>query len=145
MPWSRTASCSRARCTTSTPGIRFFAGSSSPAIRKSSMPATALDFDPASQKVTSFKKAFRDAFPTEAEPDVHTALAYDGFRMLVEAMKGTATQLTPERVRDELLKTKDFAGLTGALTIPADRVVERPLFVVRWQDRVVTPVKMYAP
>jgi len=113
--------------------------------KSSVMLATALDFDPASQKVTSFKKAFRDAFPTEAEPDVHAALAYDGFRMLVEAMKGTATQLTPERVRDELLKTKDFAGLTGPLTIPADRVVERPLFVVRWQDRVVTPVKMYAP
>jgi ABC-type branched-subunit amino acid transport system substrate-binding protein len=108
--------------------------------------ATSLDFDPASQKVTAFKKSFRDAFPTEAEPDVHAALAYDGFRMLVEAMKGTATQLTPERVRDELLnKTKNFAGLTGPLTISADRVVERPLFVVRWQDRVVTPVKGYDP
>jgi branched-chain amino acid transport system substrate-binding protein len=107
--------------------------------------ATALDCDPASQKVTAFKKNFRDAFPTEPEPDVHAALAYDGFRMLVEAMKGTAAQLTPERVRDELLKTKNFAGLTGPLTIPADRVVDRPLFVVRWQDRVVTPVKAYAP
>jgi branched-chain amino acid transport system substrate-binding protein len=107
--------------------------------------ATALDFDPASEKVTVFKKTYRDAFPTKAEPDVHAALAYDGFRILVEAMKGTASQLTPERVRDELLKTKNFAGLTGPLTIAADRIVERPLFVVRWQDRVVTPVKMYAP
>lgn len=107
--------------------------------------ATSLDFDPGSQRVTAFKKNFRDAFPTETEPDVHAALAYDGFRMLVEAMKGTATQLTPDRVRDELARTKDFAGLTGPLTIPADRVVERPLFVVRWQDRVVTPVKAYPP
>jgi hypothetical protein len=72
-------------------------------------------------------------------------MAYDGFRMLVEAMKRTAAQLTPERVRDELLKTKNFAGLTGPLTIPADRVVDRSLFLVRWQDRVVTPVKAYTP
>ena len=93
--------------------------------------ATAFYADPASEKITTFIKAYNAAFHTEA--DVHSALAYDGFRMLVEAMKKTGTQLTPERIRDELAKTKDFDGLTGPLTITADRQVQRPLFVVRWQ------------
>jgi ABC-type branched-subunit amino acid transport system substrate-binding protein len=107
--------------------------------------ASTLDLDPASAKVQAFKKSFKEAFQSEPEADVHAALAYDGFRMLADAMKRTSTQLTPERLRDELLKTKDLPGLTGALSINADRVIQRPLFVVRWQDRVVTPVKAYAP
>ena len=94
--------------------------------------ATAYFANPKSEKVTAFAKVFQEKFQTE--PDVHAALAYDGFRILVEAMKRTSSQLTPERVREELLKTKDFDGLTGPLTITPERQVQRPLFVVRWQN-----------
>jgi branched-chain amino acid transport system substrate-binding protein len=105
--------------------------------------ATAFFADPASEKITAFAKAFRESFQTE--PDVHAALAYDGFRFLVEAMKRTPSQLTSEHVREELLKTKDFDGLTGPLTITPDREVLRPLFVVRWQNGALTAVKAFGP
>ena len=100
-------------------------------VKASVLLTTTFYADPASAKIEAFIKTYKAAFHTE--PDVHSALAYDGFRMLVEAMKKSGTQLTPERIREELAKTKDFDGLTGPLTINADRQVQRPLFVVRWQ------------
>jgi branched-chain amino acid transport system substrate-binding protein len=105
--------------------------------------ASAYYADPASEKITAFAKSFQDSFQTE--PDVHAALACDGLRMLVEAMKRTATQLGPEHVRDELAKTKDFEGLTGMLTITPERQVQRPLFALRWQNGKATLVKTFAP
>src|ERR1019366_9214128 len=111
--------------------------------------ATAFYADPANDKITAFTKAYREAF--QAEADVHSALAYDGFRILVEAMKGTAALLSTERqreelltrLREELLKTKDFEGLTGPLTITPDRQVRRTLFVVRWQNGTLTAVRTF--
>jgi branched-chain amino acid transport system substrate-binding protein len=105
--------------------------------------ASAFYADPAAEKTAAFMKAYRDAYQVEA--DVNAALAYDGFRILLEAMKKTAAQLTPERVREELLKTKDFEGMTGPLTIGADRQVQRPLHVLRWQNGTLTLVKTFGP
>jgi branched-chain amino acid transport system substrate-binding protein len=107
--------------------------------------ATAFYADPASDKITGFMKAFQEAYQTEA--DVNAALAYDSFRILITAMKNanTSSQLTPDHVREELLKTKDFDALTGPITITADRQTQRPLHVVRWQNGAATLVKTFAP
>jgi len=104
--------------------------------------ATAFHADPASEKVQSFLKAFR-AMPAKTEANVNAALAYDGMRILVEAMKQTPTQLTPEKLHESLLKTKDFDGLNGPLTINSDRQVQRPLFVMRWQGGALTLVQAF--
>jgi branched-chain amino acid transport system substrate-binding protein len=104
--------------------------------------ATAFYADPASDKIQTFLKAYRD-MPPKIEADVNAALAYDGFRMLVEAMKNAAPQVTPERIRDELAKTEKFDGLTGPLTITTERQVQRPLFVMRWQNGTLTLVKAF--
>jgi hypothetical protein len=48
-------------------------------------------------------------------------------------------------VREELLTTKDFDGVTGPLTIAADRQAQRPLHVLRWQNGAMTLVKTFAP
>ena len=104
--------------------------------------ATAFPADPANQKVAAFAKAYQEAFQTQA--DVHAALAYDGFRLFAEALKRTYPLNTIERLRDELQKTKDFDGVTGPLTITADRQVQRPLHLVRWQNGKLTAVKTFA-
>jgi len=103
--------------------------------------ASAFYADPASARINAFAKAYREAFHVEA--DVHAALAYDGFRILVEAMKRTPTQLSSEKVRDEILKTKDFDGVTGTLTTTPDRQVQRPTHVLRWQSGKLTLVKTF--
>src|SRR5262249_52142488 len=46
--------------------------------------ATAYSAD-AGEKSKTFRKAYQDAF--QVEPDVHAALAYDGFRILADALK----------------------------------------------------------
>jgi branched-chain amino acid transport system substrate-binding protein len=111
--------------------------------------ATAFYADPANEKITAFRKAYQEAFQTE--PDVHAAVAYDGFRILVEAMKRTSPLPTADRLREELmdrlreelLKTKDFEGLTGPLTITPERQVQRTLFVMRLENGTLTVLKTF--
>lgn len=105
--------------------------------------ASAFHADPTAEKFKAFLKAFRDEFKTE--PDVNAALAYDGLHLLIAAMKETGTQLTPDKLREELLKIKNFDGLTGPLTINADRKVDRPLHVLRWQNGTLKLRKTIAP
>ena len=103
--------------------------------------ATAFHADPANPKIAAFLKAYQDAFQTDA--DVHAALAYDGFRLFVEALKKAQPQPTLERLREEIQKTKDFEGLTGPLSVNAERLVDRPLSVVHWQNGKLTAVKTF--
>ena len=116
-----------------------------PGTKAAVMFATAFYADPASEKVAAFRKAYQDAYQIEA--DVNSALAYDGFRILIAAMKNAnaSSQLTPDHVREELLKTKDFDALTGPITITADRQAQRPLHVMRWQNGTLTLVKTFTP
>lgn len=105
--------------------------------------ASAFSADQATAKTTSFLKSYRDAYQTEA--DVNAALAYDGLRLLTDAIKRSQpAQLTAEKVREELTKIKDFDGLSGALSITSERQVERTLFVLRWNQGNVTMVKSFA-
>ncbi len=104
--------------------------------------ATAFFADPASEKITAFMKAYKEAFQVEA--DVQAVLAYDGFRMLVEAVKRANAPLTPDRIREQLLNTKDFDGLTGPLTITADRHVQRSVYAVSWQNGTMKLVRPLA-
>jgi branched-chain amino acid transport system substrate-binding protein len=104
--------------------------------------ASAYYADPTSEKIAAFAKPYQNTFKTEA--DVHAALAYDGLRILVEAMKRTPTQLTAEKIRDELLKTKDFDGVTGKLTVSPTRQVARPIHVLRWERGTLTRENTFA-
>jgi branched-chain amino acid transport system substrate-binding protein len=105
--------------------------------------ATTYFADPSSEGVAAFAREFREAFQTE--PDVHAALAYDGFRLLVEAMKRTPANLAPDRLRDELSQTKAFAGVTGPLTMTPERTLQRRLYVVCWQNGALSSVKAFDP
>ncbi len=110
--------------------------------KQSVLLATALNPDSTVEKGASFRKAFREAFQSDA--DVHAALAYDSFRILAEALKSIHPQpFTAERLRDELLKTKGFDGVTGPLTITPDRQTQRPLYVARWRQGSLVPDRKF--
>jgi branched-chain amino acid transport system substrate-binding protein len=53
-------------------------------------------------------------------PDSMAALAYDATFMLADAMN-RAKSLSPSDVRDALAATKDFDGITGKISMGADR------------------------
>jgi len=97
----------------------------------------------ASPAALDFARRYKQAFQEDA--DVHAALAYENMKLLHQAMLQTKDSLSKEKIRDELVKVKDFAGLAGPLTFTADRQLRRPAFVVRIDDNGAKTVKRYSP
>ncbi len=64
------------------------------------------------------------------DPDGPAALAFDTARMLIDSMLRAPT-LTRKAVRDEIAKTKNFPGVTGNITMTADRNPDKPAIVMR--------------
>jgi branched-chain amino acid transport system substrate-binding protein len=89
-----------------------------------------------------FVKKYEARF-TEA-PDVNAALAYDGARLLFEAIR-KAQAGNAAKVREELPKVEGFESLTGPLTLGKDHNARRKLFVVRLKAGRSELVKEYPP
>jgi branched-chain amino acid transport system substrate-binding protein len=66
-------------------------------------------------------------------PDAHAALAYDAARLLFEAIKRAGTTDSTQ-MRDALAQTKDFDGVTGFISIDAQRNAVKPAVVLKLQD-----------
>lgn len=66
-------------------------------------------------------------------PDAVAALAYDATKMLVAAMVRAGSTDGPA-VRDALAATRDFAGVTGRITLDAQRNARKPVVVVRLEE-----------
>lgn len=65
-------------------------------------------------------------------PDGLSAAGYDSAKVLFKAME-TAPALNPTAIRDELAKIKDHAGVTGKITIDANRNATKSAVVVQVQ------------
>jgi branched-chain amino acid transport system substrate-binding protein len=64
------------------------------------------------------------------DPDAGAATAYDAARMLFDAfMRAQSTESTA--VRDALAQTKDFPGVTGKITLDANRNAHVPVYMLR--------------
>jgi branched-chain amino acid transport system substrate-binding protein len=93
-------------------------------------------------QTTAFASKYRESF--KEEPDVHAALAYDGIRILVDALRRGQSS-APDVLVKELRQTKDFPGLTGPLAFGADQLVERPIFVGHMSGPGFVALKRYDP
>ena len=74
-------------------------------------------------------------------PDALAGLGYDAANIVFEAMKKTTAQ-TPKEIRDALAATSGFQGVTGAITIDAQRNAKKALVIVEMKkqaDGSVTP------
>jgi len=67
------------------------------------------------------------------KPDALAALGYDAMRVLADAIKraGTTNGL---KLRDAIAATKDFAGVTGVITINGERNAVKSAVVLKIQD-----------
>lgn len=79
-------------------------------------------------KTVEFVKAFKAKF--NEVPDVMAALAYDATYMMAEAISKTK-EVTSENIRDELAKIKDFHGVTGKMSMDANRDAVKSAVVVQ--------------
>jgi branched-chain amino acid transport system substrate-binding protein len=66
-------------------------------------------------------------------PDALAALGYDAMRVLADAIKRAGTTEGPQ-LRDAINTTKNFPGVTGTITIDADRNAVKPAVVLKLQD-----------
>jgi len=66
-------------------------------------------------------------------PDAHAALAYDAGRLLFDALARTGST-EGDKLRDALAQTKNFNGVTGVISMDADRNAVKPAVVLKLED-----------
>ncbi len=79
-------------------------------------------------KVQEFIQKYKAKF--SEVPDAMAALGYDSAKILFAAME-RASEMKPEQIRNELAKTQDFSGVTGNITIDADRNAIKSAVIVQ--------------
>lgn len=101
-------------------------------------------FDPQSKEpaIVGFVEAFRER--TEQPPDSLPALGHDAVTLLADAVK-RAGRPDPKAVRDALAQTRDFPGLTGRITLDADRDAETAAIIQEIRDGSLVTVTRIAP
>jgi len=67
-------------------------------------------------------------------PDALAALGYDAMRVLADSIKRAGTT-EGAKLRDAIAQTKNFGGVTGTITIDAQRNAVKPAVVLKLQDR----------
>lgn len=81
--------------------------------------------------VQNFIKKYKAKYT--GEPDAMAALGYDAALILAEAMK-RAGGVESQKLRDAIAATKDFSGVTGKITINAERNALKPLTILQIVD-----------
>ncbi|HLV79263.1 MAG TPA: ABC transporter substrate-binding protein, partial [Chthonomonadaceae bacterium] len=82
--------------------------------------------------VQKFVQTYQAKYNTK--PDALAALAFDAANLLYDAMK-RAKSLSGPDIRDAIASTKDFPGVTGTITIDADRNAQKPAVIIHIKDR----------
>ena len=84
-----------------------------------------------SERVQEFIKKYQEK--NKQTPDGLAALGYDAARILFEAMKRSKS-LGGADLAAELAKTKEFDGVTGRISIDADRNAVKPAVILEMKD-----------
>jgi branched-chain amino acid transport system substrate-binding protein len=86
------------------------------------------DPSPAVQKfVGDYRKRYNQT------PDALAAMGFDAAKILADAIS-RAGSVNGEKIRDALATTKDFAGVTGKITINQDRNAVKPAVVLKVEN-----------
>ncbi len=97
------------------------------------------DQDPVVQEfVTKFKAKYGEV------PDDMAALGYDSAMILAEAIKRAGTT-DGEKLRDAIAATKDHKGVTGVITLDAQRNATKPAVILGIVDQKFQFIEKVAP
>lgn len=100
---------------------------------------TSLDDKPT---VEQFLKSFRAKY--HKDPNSFSALGYDGAWILAEAIK-KAGSTDGDAVRKAISETKDYPGVTGRITIDANRNASKPAVIIKIKGDKFVPVTTITP
>lgn len=90
--------------------------------------------DDTSARVQDFLKRFKKENGTE--PNSSSALGYDAAKVILDAIKRSPDE-SPKAIREALAKTKDFPGVTGSITINAERNAEKPAVMLKVENGAI--------
>jgi branched-chain amino acid transport system substrate-binding protein len=105
--------------------------------------STHYSHEDSSPAIQSFVKAYQAKYNGEM-PDAMAALGYDSAMMLVDAMK-KAGSTDGAKVRDALAAEKDFQGVTGNITMDANRNASKPAVILTITNGTFKYVTTVAP
>jgi branched-chain amino acid transport system substrate-binding protein len=98
--------------------------------------------DDTNSVVQDFVKRFQAKF--NSTPDAMAALGYDSAMILADAIKRAGATDGP-KVRDALAATKDFHGVTGNITIDANRNASKPAVILEIKNGQYNYVQTISP
>jgi branched-chain amino acid transport system substrate-binding protein len=102
---------------------------------------TTFAADGLTQQGQQFVKKYQERF--KEAPDLYAASAYDGARLLFEAMRRVRSS-KPDEVRRAIPELDNFESLTGPLTIDKEgHGARRPVFVVQRHEGGAKVVRRY--
>jgi branched-chain amino acid transport system substrate-binding protein len=96
-----------------------------------------------SPAVQEFIRKYKDRHGGE-QPDAMAALGYDSARILADALQ-RAGGADPDKLRDAIAATRDFPGVTGRITLDANRNASKPAVVLQVRDGAFRYVETVAP
>jgi branched-chain amino acid transport system substrate-binding protein len=94
--------------------------------------STHYSVDDPSPAIQAFVEVYKQRYGNLL-PDAHAALAYDAARLLFDAISRAGTT-DSDKLRDALAQTKDFGGVTGIISMDANRNAVKPAVVLKLQD-----------
>jgi branched-chain amino acid transport system substrate-binding protein len=102
-----------------------------------------MSADDPNPTVQNFVKAYQAKY--SKIPDALAALGYDAAKLLYDAMK-RAKSLEGPALRDAIAQTKGFDGVTGKITINAQRNADKPAVIIeaangkfKFKERIAKP------
>ncbi len=93
--------------------------------------------DDPTQMIRDFTSAYKKRYGNA--PDQTAARAYDAMRVLGDALKRAGTS-DGAKLRDALAQTSKFSGVTGVITINAERNASKPTVIFKLQGGKIYPV-----
>lgn len=95
-----------------------------------------------SPHIQAFVKKYKDKHGSV--PDAMAALGYDSAMILFDAIKRAGTT-EGKALREAIAKTKDFDGITGKITLDANRNASKPAVILTIKDGKFSVVESMAP
>jgi branched-chain amino acid transport system substrate-binding protein len=94
--------------------------------------STHYSIDNPSPAIQSFVEQYKQRY-SNTLPDAHAALAYDAARILFDAFMRIGST-DNDKLREALAETKNFAGVTGVISMDANRNAVKPAVVLKLED-----------
>jgi branched-chain amino acid transport system substrate-binding protein len=88
--------------------------------------------DDPSERIQKFTREYRQRYGN-LTPDAHAALAYDALKFFAEAVSKAGTTEGP-KLRTALADTKDFAGVTGIISMDRQRNAVKSAVILKLED-----------